>query len=271
MRLQRKIAIVIGAGSSGPGWGNGKATALRFAQEGASVICADYNADAAQATLDLIREAGLKGEAHRCDATKSDDLAALVRHVVDTHGRIDVLDNNVGIAEVGGVVELSEAEWDRVFAVNVKSAFLAMKHVIPVMERQFEAEGQGGSIINISSIASIRYTGVAYASYYATKAALNHLTRTTAAQYAPKKIRVNAILPGLMKTPMVEKSAGLAKSYAGGDIEAMWRARDAQVPMGHMGDAWDVANAALFLASDESRYITGIDMLVDGGITLKLS
>jgi NAD(P)-dependent dehydrogenase (short-subunit alcohol dehydrogenase family) len=117
----------------------------------------------------------------------------------------------------------------------------------------------------------VRHTGVAFASYYASKAAINHLTRTTAVQYAPKKIRVNAILPGLMKTPMVEKSAGLAKTYAGGDIEAMWRARDAQVPMGHMGDAFDVANAAVFLASDESRYITGIELLVDGGITLKMS
>lgn len=271
MRLQGKVAIIMGAGSVGPGWGNGKATALRFAQEGATVICCDYNLEAAHHTVDLIHGEGLRGEAHRVDVTKSDDIAALVAHVVKTHGRIDILDNNVGIAEVGGVVETSEAEWDRVFAVNVKSAFLAMKHVIPVMERQFESEGVGGSIINISSIASIRYTGVPYSTYYATKAAVNHMTRTTAVQYAPKKIRVNAVLPGLMKTPMVEKSSGLAKTYADGDIEAMWRARDAQVPMGHMGDAWDVANAALFLASDESRYVTGIELLVDGGITLKIS
>jgi NAD(P)-dependent dehydrogenase (short-subunit alcohol dehydrogenase family) len=133
------------------------------------------------------------------------------------------------------------------------------------MERQ-----GGGAIVNISSIASLRFLGVAYASYYATKAAINHLTRTTAVEYAAKKIRVNAVLPGLMKTPMVEKS-GLAKSYAAGDVEAMWRARDAQVPMGHMGDAWDVAHAALFLASDEARYITGVELVVDGGITLKVS
>jgi NAD(P)-dependent dehydrogenase (short-subunit alcohol dehydrogenase family) len=183
---------------------------------------------------------------------------------LDRFGRIDVLDNNVGIAEVAGVVELSEA-WDRVFAVNLKSCFLGMKHVIPVMERQ-----GGGSIINISSIASIRYTGVPYATYYATKAAMNHLTRTAAVQYAPKKIRINAVLPGLMKTPMVEKSAGVVQSYAGGDVEAMWRAREAQVPMGHMGDVWDVAYAALFLASDESRYVTGIELVVDGGINAEM-
>lgn len=144
-----------------------------------------------------------------------------------------MLDNNVGLAEVGGVVELSEEVWDRMFAVNLKSCYLAMKHVIPVMERQ-----GGGSIINISSIASIRWTGVPYSTYYATKAAMNHLSRTTAVEYAPKQIRVNCILPGLMKTPMVEKSTGLAKSYAqSGDVEAMWKARDAQVPMGHMGTA----------------------------------
>jgi NAD(P)-dependent dehydrogenase (short-subunit alcohol dehydrogenase family) len=271
MRLRSKVALVMGAGSSGPGWGNGKATAFRFGEEGAVVIAADYNLGAAEETADLIVKSGGRAEAYACDVTQSDHIAALVAKIMNDHGRIDILDNNVGIAEVGGVVELSEADWDRVFAVNTKSVFLGMKHVIPVMERQFEAEGQGGSIVNISSIASIRHTGVAFASYYASKAAINHLTRTTAVQYAPKKIRVNAILPGLMKTPMVEKSAGLAKSYAGGDVEAMWRARDAQVPMGHMGDAFDVANAAVFLASDESRYITGIELLVDGGITLKIS
>ena len=189
----------------------------------------------------------------------------MVAACLKAYGRIDVLDNNVGIAEMGSVVEVSEADWDRVFAVNLKSAFLAMKHVIPVMERQ-----GGGSIINISSIASIRHLGISYVTYATTKAAMNQMTRTTAVEFAPKHIRVNAILPGLMKTPMVEHSAGLAASYAKGDVEAMWRARDAQVPMGHMGEAWDVANAALFLASDESKYVTGIELVVDGGITCKV-
>ena len=152
------------------------------------------------------------------------------------------------------------------FAVNLKSAYLAMKHVIPVMVRQ-----GGGSIINISSVASIRHTGVSYVTYATTKAAINQMTRTTAVEFARQHVRVNAILPGLMKTPMVEHSAGLAASYAKGDVEAMWRARHAQVPMGHMGEAWDVANAALFLASDESKYVTGIELVVDGGITLKTS
>jgi NAD(P)-dependent dehydrogenase (short-subunit alcohol dehydrogenase family) len=265
-RLAGKTALVIGAGSSGPGWGNGKATAVRFAQEGARVVCADLNERAAEETAAIIRGEGGEARALKADASKSDDVARAVAACLDAYGRLDILDNNVGIVVVGGVVELSEEDWERAFAVNLRSCFLAMKHAIPVMERQ-----GGGSIVNISSISSLRYLGVPYASYYATKAAMNHLTRTTAVQYAPKNSRVNAILPGLMKTPMVEKSAGLAQAYAGGDIEAMWRARDAQVPMGHMGDAWDVANAALFLASDEARYVTGIELVVDGGITLKVS
>lgn len=268
-RLHGKVAIVAGAGSIGPGWGNGKATAATFAREGAKVICADISRDAAEETAALIQNEGGQAFAVQTDVTKAEAVADLVARTLARYGRIDILDNNVGIAEVGDVVTLPEDVWDRVFKVNLTGAFLAMKHVIPVMMRQFEENGEGGSIINISSIASIRHTGVPYASYSATKAALNQLTRTTAAQYAPHKIRVNAILPGLMKTPMVEHSAGLAQVYGGGDIEAMWAARAAQVPMGHMGEAWDVANAALFLASDESRYVTGIELVVDGGVTLK--
>lgn len=228
------------------------------------MLCADLNLEAARETAGIIAGEGGVAAAVQADASKEADIARIVGQCQEEFGRIDILHNNVGIAEVGGVTELTEEQWDRVFNINLKSCFLAMKHAIPPMERQ-----GGGSIINVSSIASIRYTGVPYATYSATKAAMNHLTRTTAAEYAAKKIRVNAILPGLMKTPMVETSAGLAAQYAGGDVEAMWRERDSQCPMGHMGTGWDVAYAALYLASDESRYVTGIELVVDGGITLK--
>jgi len=264
-RLKGRTAMVVGAGSIGPGWGNGKATAVSFAREGAQVFCVDRNGAAAEETVNIIAAEGFEAMAFTADVSRAAEVEAMVGACLRAYGRIDVLDNNVGIAEMGSVVEVSEADWDRVFAVNLKSAFLAMKNVIPVMAAQ-----GGGSIINISSVASIRHTGVSYVTYATTKAAMNQLTRTTAVEFASKRIRVNAILPGLMKTPMVEHSAGLAASYAQGDVAAMWRARDAQVPMGHMGDAWDVANAALFLASDESKYITGIELVVDGGLTLKV-
>src|SRR5471030_96815 len=201
-RLKGKIALVVGAGSVGPGWGNGKATAVAFAREGAKVFCADLNLAAAEETAALIKKEGGEARAHKADVTKAAEVA-MVSACGKAYGRIDILDNNVGIDEVGGVVEVSEQEWDRVMAVNLKSAFLSMKYAIPLM-----LEGGGGSIINISSIAAIRYTGVAYSTYYASKAALSHLTRTTAVEYAARKIRVNAILPGLMQTRSEERRVG---------------------------------------------------------------
>jgi NAD(P)-dependent dehydrogenase (short-subunit alcohol dehydrogenase family) len=182
-RLKGKIALVVGAGSIGPGWGNGKATAVAFAREGAKIFCADINLAAAEETARIVRSEGGEAVAHRADVSKAADVEAMVKACVTAFGRIDVLDNNVGIAELGGVVEVSEAEWDWVFAVNLKSAYLAMKQTIPFMLRQ-----GGGSIINISSIASIRYTGVPYATYYASKGALNHL---------PKRLPSNMPADGL--------------------------------------------------------------------------
>ena len=261
-RLAGRVALVIGAGSSGPGWGNGKATATLFAREGAKVVCVDVNASAAEETAGLIAAEGGIAVAMAADATRSEDVKRVVDATIQQFGRIDILDNNVGIAVLGGVEDLEESEWDRVFSVNLKSCFLAMKHVIPVMKAQ-----GGGSIINISSLVSISYTGVPYVSYASSKAALNNLTKASAVEHARSRIRINAILPGLMKTPMVANAA-FGKAY-GEDEESIWRARDAQVPMGHQGDAWDVAEAALFLASDASKYVTGVELVVDGGITLR--
>src|SRR6266566_5310535 len=191
-RLKGKTAIVVGAGSIGPGWGNGKAAAVTFEREGAQVFCVDRNQAAAQETVDIIISEGGQAAAFTADASRAGDVEAMVAACLKAYGRVDVLDNNVGIAEMGNVVDVSEASWDHVFDVNLKSAFLAMKHVIPVMVRQ-----GGGSIINISSIASIRHLGISYVTYGTTKAAMNQMTRTTAIEFAGHHVRVNAILPGL--------------------------------------------------------------------------
>ena len=180
-RLKGKTAMVVGAGSIGPGWGNGKATAVTFAREGAQVFCVDRNAAAAEETVKIITGEGGKATAFTADVSRAAEVEAMVAACLKAYGRIDVLDNNVGIAEMGNVVEVNEASWDHVFAVNLKSAYFAMKHVIPVMQKQ-----GGGSIINISSIASIRHLGISYVTYGASKAAMNQMTRTTAVQFAPR-------------------------------------------------------------------------------------
>lgn len=263
-RLADKVAMVVGAGSSGPGWGNGKATAVLFAREGARLFCADINLAAAEETVAIIRGEGGEAEACRADVAQAAEVEAMVARCVEHYGRIDILDNNVGILEVGGPVEASEASWERVIDVNLKSMFLTCKHVLPVMERQ-----GGGAIVNIASIAGIRDTGVPYISYSASKGAVLPFTRSVALQYAKKGIRANVVVPGLLNTPMIVEP--LKDAYAGGDVEAMLRKRAAQCPTGKMGDAWDVAYAALFLASDEAKYITGTQLVVDGGITAKFS
>ena len=263
-RLVGKTAMVIGAGSIGPGWGNGKASAALFAREGANVICVDRNEKAAMETVEIIRSEGGTAEAVAADASNSAQVKAAVDAAVGHFGRIDVLMNNVGITEIGGVVELSEEAWDRVLNINLKSVFLAMKHVIPIM-----VENGGGSIINISSISSLRYLDTPYVSYYTTKAAINHMTRVTAGEYASRQVRVNAVLPGYVDTPMAVDSAKRFRGLTDENKEAAWRAKAAKVPMGWMGDAWDIARAALFFASDDSRFVTGAQLVVDGGTTLR--
>jgi NAD(P)-dependent dehydrogenase (short-subunit alcohol dehydrogenase family) len=181
---------------------------------------------------------------------------------METYGRVDVLQNNVGIVRVGGPVETSEEQWDELLRVNLKSMFLTCGQVLPIMERQ-----GGGVIVNVSSIASTRYAGYPSAAYSASKGAVNQLTQNIAVQYARKGIRANCVLPGLMNTPMILQS--LEGAYGAQGAEEMRRKRDSLVPIGRMGDAWDVAYASLFLASQESKYITGALIVVDGGLTCK--
>ena len=260
-RLAGKVALVTGAGSSGPGWGNGKATAALFAREGAKVFLVDVNEDAVAETKTIIDGEGGACAAWRADVSQSPEVERLVARCIETYGRIDVLHNNVGISALGGPVETDEASWDRVFQVNLKSVFLTCKHVLPIMVAQ-----GGGSIINISSVASIRWGGVAYLSYSASKAALNQLTKCVGLEYARRGIRCNCILPGLMDTPMPRVQ--LMEAFAGsGGVEEMLRVRDAISPTGKQGEPWDVAYAALFLASDESKYVNAAELVVDGGLS----
>lgn len=263
-RLINKVAIVTGAGSIGPGWGNGKATAVLFAREGAKVLAVDINLSAAEETKGIIDQEGGFCTVRKVDVSKSDEVKAMVDQCIKTYGRIDILHNNVGNVVPGGPVDTSEETWDRIMAINLKSMFLTCKYVIPHMEKQ-----GSGVITNISSIAAIRYTGIPYITYYTTKAGILGLTQSIALQYAAKNIRANTILPGLMHTPMFVEP--LKEAYAAGDVEKMFEIRNKQCPTGKMGEAWDVAYAALYLASDEAKYVTGAQLVVDGGITCKFA
>jgi NAD(P)-dependent dehydrogenase (short-subunit alcohol dehydrogenase family) len=258
-RMRGKAIIVTGAGSIGPGIGNGKASSILYAREGGRVILVDRDLTAAEETRRLIAAEGGDAIALACDVTSSADCRRMADACLETFGSIDVLHNNVGITIPGGPVELSEEDWDRIMRVNAKSIFLACKYVLPQMERQGR-----GAIVNIASVNAIRSMPAIAVAYAASKAAVIAMTREIAIQYAAKGVRANAVLPGLMDTPMVK--AQLTGAY-GGDVEKMltWRAR--LCPMGKQGDGWDTAHAALFLASDEAKYITGTTLTVDGGLS----
>lgn len=264
-RLHGKVALISGAGCIGPGWGNGRAAAVAFAREGARVFAVDLHADAMTETVErATAEAAHGGEirTYTCNVTNSAQVLAMVQACVAAYGRVDIMVNNVGGSARGGAVALSEAAWDGQMDLNLKTVFLACKHVIPVME----AAG-GGAIVNMSSASGIRWTGAAQVGYAASKAAVIQFGRVTAVEYAPRRIRVNTVIPGQMHTPMVE--ARLAGQRAGGDVEALLKSRAARIPLGFMGDGRDVANAVLFLASDEARFITGTEIIVDGGMTAR--
>jgi len=261
-RLQGKIALITGAGSVGPGWGNGRATCVRFAEEGAKIFAVDRNLEAVAETIDKVKAAGGEIVTHQCDVTDNASVAAMVKACLDRFKRIDVLVNGVGGSAHGGPVEMAEEVWDAQIDFNLKSVFLMLKHVLPVMEAQ-----KSGAIVNLGSTSGIRFTGAFQVGYAATKAGVIQLSRAVAVQYAAKGIRVNTVIPGQLHTPMVE--ARLAKQRAGGDVAALLAQRVARIPQGFMGDGRDTANAALFLASDEARFVTGTEIIVDGGMSVR--
>ena len=264
MRLKDRIAIVVGAGQSpGEGVGNGRATALTFAREGAKVLCVDHNLKSAEETVALIGQNQGTAVAFRTDVTRDAELKAMVADAHARWGRIDILHNNVGVSISGGdaeLLEITEEAYDRCMAVNLKSVILACKHVIPIMREQ-----KSGAIVNISSMAAI--TTYPYVAYKASKSAMIAFTEQLAYQNARYGIRANVILPGLMNTPMAVDTRAREFKKTRAQVEAE---RDAKVPLrGKMGTGWDVANAALFLASDEANFITGVTLPVDGGASVQ--
>jgi len=260
-RVAGKVALITGAGCVGPGWGNGRAAAVLFAREGAKVFAVDLNAGAMTETVTRV---GNEGEiaTHVCDVTDDAQVAAMMEACRKKFGRIDILVNNVGGSAAGGAAEMSEESFDRQIDYNLKSVFLTCRHVIPVMIEQ-----GGGAIVNTASSSGIRYTGAPQVGYASSKAAVIQFSRVTAVQYASNGIRVNTVVPGQMHTPMVE--ARLARQRTGGDVEALLQSRVARIPLGFMGDGRDTAYAVLFLASDEARFITGTEIVVDGGMTVR--
>jgi NAD(P)-dependent dehydrogenase (short-subunit alcohol dehydrogenase family) len=265
-RLIGKVALVIGGGSIGPGWGNGKAAAVLYALEGAKVLVADTRQEAADETVGIIRAAGGKALAAVADAADEESVTELVTTCMVNYGRIDVLHNNVGGQGTGRSLKtITVADWNATLTRNLTSAMLSCRAVVPIMEAQ-----GSGSIINISSIASLRHLNVPTAVYAAAKGGLNEFSKNIALQHAPKGIRVNCVLPGYIDTPFIHRQIGGRPNYeikgfkTGEEYSA---ARNEVIPLRRMGTAWDVAYACLFLASDESSYITATTIVVDGGVT----
>ncbi|HEX3181275.1 MAG TPA: SDR family NAD(P)-dependent oxidoreductase [Beijerinckiaceae bacterium] len=259
LNLNGKVALITGCGCYGPGWGNGKAMSVLFARQGATVLGLDISLAAAQETQALVSGEGNLMHVAACDVTNSGQVKHVFETFVAEHGGLNILVNNVGRSEPGNLVNMDEEIWRSQLDLNLTSAFLVSKYAVPMM-----AARGGGSIVCISSVAGLRYVGKDQVAYAAAKAALIQFTRASAVMFAPQNVRLNCVVPGLMDTPIVRR---LAERYAGGDYEGTVARRNAQVPLGHMGDAWDVAHAALFLASDEARYVTGTEIVVDGGLT----
>ena len=265
--LTGKVAFVAGAGSVGEGWGNGRATAVLLARQGAMVFGVDRSEEALAGTTAAMEQEGHKHWAGQaCDMTVAAEVEAAVDACMERFGRIDILVNNIGGSVPGDPVSLTEEAWDGQMDLNLKTAFLGCKYVLPVMERQFEKDGKGGAIVNVSSIAHMTHQvgGRVNVAYATAKAGLGAFSRSTAIAYVKKGIRVNTVVVGMMNTPLV--TTRLAKQL-GTDPDELVAKRSASIPMGRMGEAWDIANAVVFLASDEAGYITATQLVVDGGVT----
>lgn len=261
LSLEGKIALITGLGQTQPGgWGIGAATAVLLARQGAKVFGGNRTLASTISTKRAIEEEGGICDILETDVTSSKSVEALVKACMAMHGRIDILVNNVGRSEPGCPVAMSEEVWDSQIEINLRSVFLTCHHVLPIMEKQ-----GAGAVISVASIAGLRYIGKPQVGYSATKAAIMQFMKTTAVIYAPKGVRLNTVVPGLMDTPYTKVLASRFATDRG--HEEYMEMRNAQVPTGTMGDAWDVAHAALFLVSDEAKYITGQKIVVDGGIT----
>lgn len=258
-RLKDRVAIVTGAGAVGPGWGNGRATAVLFAREGASVLLVDRDRAAAEETARLIGAEGRTCAVVEADVTAPPSVDAMVARCLERFGRIDVLHNNVGGSIPGGPEEMSLDEFRAQLDLNLGSVFLTCKAVLPLMARQGH-----GVILNVGSVGGLRHLGHDHVGYSAGKAGLVEFTRQLAVRYGPEGIRCNTIIPGLIDTPLLEHRVARQKGRA--DLATLRTEAARRVPLGRRGDGWDIAHAALFLASDEAKYITGTELLVDGGL-----
>ncbi len=262
-KLKGRVALILGAGTSAPGVSIGKASSIAMACAGASVAALDVNLAAAQEVAQDIESTGAKAIAYRADVSNFDEMQSAIKRVMEDFGRIDIMQINAGIGRVGGPAETTLEDWDRIQKVNVESILIAAKLVAPIMVKQ-----GSGSIIGVSSVAGMRYLGYPHLAYSVTKAAVTHFIKMLAQQYAGDGIRANTIVPGLIDTPRIQKN--VAKVFdANADMDNTRRARDRQVPMGRMGTPWEIASVATFLASDDASYITGTEIVVDGGLTGK--
>lgn len=261
LRLDGKVAIVTGAGSVGPGWGNGKATAVLLARQGAAVLAVDIHAEAVAETLSIIHSEGGNAQAHVADVTSPQDVSQTVAACIAAFGQLDILVNNVGGSFPGGAEGMAEADWEEQIALNLRSAFLGCKYALPHLKRRATS-----AIVNLSSIAALRMSaGRPHVAYSAAKYGVVAMSKSIAIENARAGVRCNTVVPGLMHTPLVE--ARLVRQLGSDSAEELIAKRNGQVPMGKMGDAWDVAHAVLFLASDEARHITGTEIIVDGGLS----